>query len=80
MYRQRILLTAVLIATVLSGFAQQRHIFKFEAESDMFFLKDNEAELERLHRFVEQNKPQITSGQMPVQVDGYCASSGSLRK
>ena len=77
MYRQRILLTAVLIATVLSGFAQQRHIFKFEAESDMFFLKGNEAELERLHDFVEQNKPQITSGQMPVQVDGYCASSGS---
>jgi hypothetical protein len=64
----------MLIATTLTGFAQQRHIFKFEAERDMLFLKGNEAELERLHDFVEQNKPQITSGQMPVQVDGYCAS------
>jgi hypothetical protein len=73
----KIILTAVLLTAVATACFPQQHVFKFEAKSDMFFLKGNEAELERLHDFVEQNKPQITSGQMPVSVDGYCASSGS---
>lgn len=48
--------------------------FLFLPEDDLFLLKGNEAELERLYALVDENRTEITTGQMPVQVDGYCAS------
>jgi hypothetical protein len=58
--KPKILFTCMLIATTLSGFAQQRHLFKFEAKSDLFFLEGNETEPERRYDFVEQNKPHLS--------------------
>ena len=49
-------------------------VFRFLPGKDMFTLKGNEAELERLCVLVGFHKAEITAGRMPVYVDGYCAS------
>lgn len=62
------------------GFAQTAAdstvTFRFVAANDMFYIpwSGNGAELERLYALVEAYRAQIASGEMPVQVDGYCAS------
>ena len=48
--------------------------FVFLPENDMFLLKGNETELERLYALVDAYRTEITTGRMPVYVDGYCAS------
>lgn len=48
--------------------------FVFLSGNDLFLLKGNEAELERLYALVEEYRTEITAGRMPVHVDGYCAS------
>lgn len=48
--------------------------FVFLPGNDLFLLKGNEAELERLYALVEEYRTEITAGRMPVHVDGYCAS------
>jgi hypothetical protein len=49
-------------------------VFRFIIRNDMFFLQGNEAEIERLYDFTDKYRSEIISGQMPVHVDGYCAS------
>ncbi len=49
-------------------------IFRFLPGEEMFSLKGNEAELERLYVLVDNHRAEITAGRMPVYVDGYCAS------
>lgn len=48
--------------------------FVFLPGNDLFLLKGNEAELERLYALVEEYRTEIMAGRMPVHVDGYCAS------
>ena len=80
-------LLALLLMALLSGtgaYAQEAPdkqktldkvvIFRFLPGEEMFSLKDNEAELERLYMLVDKHRAEITAGRMPVYVDGYCAS------
>lgn len=48
--------------------------FRFLPGKDLFTLKGNEAELARLYVLVDEYRTQIAAGEMPVYVDGYCAS------
>lgn len=48
--------------------------FVFLPGKDLFLLKGNETELERLYALIEEYRTDITAGRMPVYVDGYCAS------
>lgn len=48
--------------------------FRFLQGENMFTLKGNEAELERLYVLIDCHKAEIAEGKMPVYVDGYCAS------
>lgn len=48
--------------------------FRFLPENDVFLLKGNQAELERLYSLIDKYHAEIAAGQMPVYVDGYCAS------
>lgn len=48
--------------------------FRFLPENDVFLLKGNQAELERLYSLIDKYRTEIAAGQMPVYVDGYCAS------
>lgn len=50
--------------------------FKFLPGQDMFYIPygGNDAELSRLYSLVDEYRAEITSGTMPVHVDGYCAS------
>lgn len=80
-------LLALLLMALLSGigaYAQEAPdkqktpdkvvIFRFLPGEEMFSLKGNEAELERLYILVDKHRAEITAGRMPVYVDGYCAS------
>lgn len=40
----------------------------------MFVLKGNETELTRLYSLVDEYHDRITAGELPIRVDGYCAS------
>lgn len=50
--------------------------FKFLPGQDMFYIPwgGNDTELNRLYALVDEYRAEITSGEMPVYVDGYCAS------
>lgn len=48
--------------------------FVFLPGNDLFLLKGNETELERLYALVEEYRTEIAAGRMPVHVDGYSAS------
>lgn len=48
--------------------------FRFLPGKDMLLLRGNEAELARLYALVDEHRMQITAGEIPVYVDGYCAS------
>ncbi|WP_106831942.1 DUF3575 domain-containing protein [Parabacteroides pacaensis] len=48
--------------------------FVFRPGEDMFLLKGNEAELERLYALVDEYRTEIAAGEIPVYVDSYCAS------
>lgn len=48
--------------------------FCFRPGQDMFLLKGNETELDRLYTLVEEFRDRIADGSMPLCVDGYCAS------
>jgi hypothetical protein len=73
----RILITALLSATcslaVQAQQATETVVFKFKARNNMFFLRGNETEIERLYSFTDRYHAEITGGQMPVRVDGYCS-------
>ena len=80
-------LLALLLMALLSGigaYAQEAPdkqetpdkvvVFRFLPGEEMFSLKGNEAELERLYMLVDKHRAEITAGRMPVYVDGYSAS------
>lgn len=48
--------------------------FRFLPGEDRFFLQGNETELNRLYTLIDTYRTEITSGKMPVYVDGYCTS------
>ena len=50
--------------------------FRFVPGKDMFFVPwmDNESQLAELFSLVDQYRQEITSGSIPIYVDGYCAS------
>lgn len=55
---------------------QQVVTFRFLPGEDMFYIPygGNDAELDRLYSLVDEYRTEITSGKIPVYVDGYCAS------
>jgi hypothetical protein len=71
-----------LFLTLTPGYAQSSAnatpdsviVFTFAPQDDMFLAKGNETELSKLYLFVEQHKAEITSGQLPLYMNGYCAS------
>ncbi len=50
--------------------------FRFVPGEDMFYIpqEGNDVQLEMLYKFVDEYRAEITSGRMPVYVDGYSAS------
>lgn len=48
--------------------------FRFHPGEDGFLLRGNEPELARLHALVDEYRADIANGNLPVCVDGYCAS------
>lgn len=54
--------------------------FRFRSAENMFALKGNEAELTRLYALVDTYREQIAAGEMPVYVDGYCASLPTMKE
>ncbi len=48
--------------------------FLFAPGEEKFILQGNEAELQRLYSLIDKYRNKITTGRMPVYVDGYCAS------
>lgn len=58
----------------LAAPGEETTTFVFLPGEDMFLLKGNEAELERLYALVDEYRTDIAAGRLPVYVDGYCAS------
>lgn len=54
--------------------------FAFRSESNTLYLQGNEEEFKRLYSFVDQHLTAITLGQMPIYIDGYCASAKSRKE
>lgn len=54
--------------------------FVFLPGEDLFLLKGNEAELERLYALADDYRAEIAAGAMPVYVDGYCASLATVKE
>ena len=52
------------------------YVFRFVSHKDMFYVpwKDNETQLDHLLVVVETHKATILSGEVPLLIDGYCAS------
>ena len=80
-------LLALLLIFILSGAtasaqkAEDRVItFRFLPGGEMFILAGNEAELERLYGLIDHHKAEIAKGNMPVYVDGYCASLSTTKE
>lgn len=83
--RKTLVLLILLVATVPSGFTQTAAAsaaekvvtFRFVAGDDMFYIPwaGNGQQLDTLHALVDTYRAEITSGAMPVYVDGYCTSS-----
>lgn len=76
------LLTALLLLTTVSLSARQAApqqggdtvTFTFAPGKDLFTLRGNEAELERLASLIDDYRTEITHDRMPLRVDGYCTS------
>lgn len=58
------------------------YLFRFVPEKDMFYVPwhDNDKELARLYKCVEQYKTEILDGKLPLWVDGYCNSMRDNKK
>jgi hypothetical protein len=83
--RNNLLLTALLYVfatTTLSAqqTAEKTVSFKFLPEQDMFYLYGNDAELNRLYSFVDEYRAEISSGKIPIHVEGHCASLKSRKE
>lgn len=53
--------------------------FRFQPGRDMFVLMGNESELKRLYSLIDEYRDRITAGELPVRVDGYCASRATKK-
>lgn len=55
--------------------------FRFVPGQDMFFIPygGNNTELDRLFSLVEEYRAEITAGQIPMYVDGYCSSGDNAK-
>lgn len=80
-------LLALLLIFILSGAtasaqkAEDKVItFRFLPGEEMFILAGNEAELERLYGLIDHHKAEIAKGNLPVYVDGYCASLSTTKE
>lgn len=78
------MLSLLLAASALALPAQDNdttYTFRFVPQKDMFYVpwRGNGQELTRLLEFVESHKADITLGQLPVYVDGYCNSGASAK-
>ena len=51
--------------------------FIFHPGNDTLYLQSNESEFKRLYSVVDQYMPDIASGKIPIQINGYCASAHS---
>ena len=78
---KKILLVFAMLALSVAAFAQSSAsvrvvTFRFVAGDDMFYIpwEDNIVELDRLYSIVDEYRSQITSGEIPIRVDGYSAS------
>jgi hypothetical protein len=86
MYHKAALAVLLLAAAAFPCFAQPQAanettvVFKFHARNNRFYERGNSEEINRLYDFVERNKLEITTGNMPIHVNGYCASFNSERK
>ena len=58
------------------------YIFRFEPANDMFYLpySGNDGALNNLYLLVDEYREEITSGQVVIHVDGYCASSENAKE
>lgn len=54
--------------------------FRFQPGKDTFVLKGNETELMRLYSLVDEYRARITTGEMPIYVDGYCTSMPTAKE
>ena len=54
--------------------------FVFFPGNDVFFLKGNETELNRLYLLLDEYRAEIAAGTIPVQVDGYCTSLPTVKE
>ena len=81
---KRIILTAALAILLLPLAAQEKpdtvYTFRFVAQDDMFYVPwgGNDKELARLEECVEQLRANILAGKVPLHVDGYSTSAGSV--
>ena len=80
-------LLALLLIFILSGAtasaqkAEDKVItFRFLPGEEMFILAGNEAELGRLYGLIDHHKAEIAKGNLPVYVDGYCASLSTTKE
>jgi len=72
-----LLLCGTVVAQTPSGKTETKTVtFRFVAGEDMFFIPygGNDVELNRLYALVDEYRAEITSGKLPVQMEGYCAS------
>ncbi|MFV0587840.1 hypothetical protein [Bacteroides reticulotermitis] len=82
---KKILLALLFPALLCAGVyaqnqAQEKVVtFRFVPGGDMFYIPwgGNDVELNRLYSLVDEYRTEITSGQIPVNVEGYCTSGGS---
>lgn len=56
--------------------------FRFVPGQDMFYIPwaGNGAQLEKLYALLDRYRTEITTGRMPVYVDGYCASMATKKE
>ena len=85
MKRILFVLSLLLFGTpVLSqGVASERIVtFHFASGNAMFYIPwhDNDAQLAALYSLVDQYRVDITSGRIPIYVDGYCASLATKKE
>ena len=72
-----------LMTATIPVIAQQKadttYTFRFVPQKDIFYVpwNDNDTELARLLRCIENYKATILDGKLPLLVDGYCNSLGS---
>lgn len=78
------LLLTCLLFPVSPAFGQdvETATFKFVPGEDVFYIpwQGNDLELNRLYNMVDQYRTEITSGVMPVYVDGYSSSGQSAER